>query len=512
MIMNGVVSRRFLVLLSLTATVLCALPLAAQTVPLTNWPVPRKHLTASANGDISQGAIFIAITPCRILDTRNANGAFGGPIFSSGETRSYTIPAGPCPGIPVAAAYSLNFAIVSYSAGMYLTAYPTGTSRPVIATINAGSGPPVGNAAIVPASASGSIDVYAAGSTHIIIDINGYFEDSRAFLDAGEQLSLFGTVDGSAVIRGENVSTSSSVYTSGVRGVVDATSANISGVFGESTGNGANYGVKGYHDFATNNGAGVLGYLYDRTNATVTFFPAGVRGEAGAAVANGIGVLGVGPYIGVSGGYINPSTGAEDTQASLGLASYGVYSNGDIGATGTKFFVEPHPTDAAKVIRYVSLEGPEAGTYFRGRGRFVNRQAVIDVPESFRLVTDEEGLTVHITPMGGVASVGVMSASLDRIVAASTSDVEFSYIVHGVRKGYKEYEPIIEGPEFVPQSADARIPASLNAVQKQHVIDNGTYNADGTVNMKTALRLGWDKTWAAGHRAAKVAPAAAEKK
>src|SRR5437588_8247447 len=303
-------SPRFLVLLPLAVTFLSALPLAAQTIPLTNWVVPKKHFTASANGDISNGAIFIAITPCRVLDTRNANGSFGGPSFSSGETRSYTIPAGPCPGIPVAAAYSLNFAIVSYSANMYLTAYPAGTSRPVIATINAGSGPAVGNAAIVPASASGAISVYAAGATHIIIDINGYFEDSRAFLDAGEQLALFGTVDGSAVIRGENVSTSTNIYTSGVRGVVDATSTNISGVFGESTGDGISYGVKGFHDVATLDSAGVLGYVSDRTNyngGVGPFYYAGVRGES-AGTVNGIGVLGLSPYIGVIGSYINPTT------------------------------------------------------------------------------------------------------------------------------------------------------------------------------------------------------------
>ena len=54
--------------------------------------------------------------------------------------------------------------------------------------------------------------------------------------------------------------------------------------------------------------------------------------------------------------------------------------------------------------------------------------------------------------------------------------------------------------------------ATLNAVQKQHVIDNGTYNPDGTVNMRTALRLGWNKVWAPTDHPAKVAPADAEKK
>jgi hypothetical protein len=107
----------------------------------------------------------------------------------------------------------------------------------------------------------------------------------------------------------------------------------------------------------------------------------------------------------------------------------------------------------------------------------------------------------------------VISATLQQIVAESTRDVEFSYIVYGVRKGYKDYEAISDGHgEFIPESADARIPRWLNAVQRQHMIDNGTYNADGTVNMKTAVRLGWDKMWAAKAAAVQIQRSAPENK
>ena len=44
---------------------------------------------------------FFPVTPCRVVDTRNADGPFGGPELTAGETsRSFTIPAGPCAGIP----------------------------------------------------------------------------------------------------------------------------------------------------------------------------------------------------------------------------------------------------------------------------------------------------------------------------------------------------------------------------------------------------------------------------
>ena len=53
------------------------------------------------------------------------------------------------------------------------------------------------------------------------------------------------------------------------------------------------------------------------------------------------------------------------TDLGNGYAFYA--STGDYGGNGAKYFVEPHPTDPTKMIKYVSLEGPESGTYFRGR-------------------------------------------------------------------------------------------------------------------------------------------------
>ena len=92
-------------------------------------------------------------------------------------------------------------------------------------------------------------------------------------------------------------------------------------------------------------------------------------------------------------------------------------------ATGTKSFLDPHPTDPNLVIAYVSLEGPEAGTYFRGRGRIQNGIARITVPEHFRLVTDPEGLTVQITPIGPMASFSVVKYDLNEIVVQSSRNV-----------------------------------------------------------------------------------------
>src|SRR5207237_10390793 len=114
-----------------------------------------------------------------------------------------------------------------------------------------------------------------------------------------------------------------------------------------------------------------------------------------------------------------------------------------------------------------------------------------------RLVTGAEGLSIQVTPMGGMAMVSVVRMGLDGIVVEASRDVDFFDAVNGVRRTHKHLKPIGPGNEFVPPSAVARIPAHLTEGQKAMLISNGTYNEDGTVNMETAERLGWEGIWQA---------------
>jgi hypothetical protein len=123
---------------------------------------------------------FTAITPCRIVDTRNATGPFGGPALVANATRTFTLPSGPCAGIPSdAGAYSLNFTIIGGSGvftNAFLTAWPTGDSQPTVSTLNFNANQLEANAAIVPAGTSGSINVFVNAPGHLLIDINGYYK------------------------------------------------------------------------------------------------------------------------------------------------------------------------------------------------------------------------------------------------------------------------------------------------------------------------------------------------
>jgi hypothetical protein len=127
----------------------------------------------------SPGALsFVPVTPCRVEDTRKANGPFGGPILAAGSTRSFTVPSSAC-SIPASAgAYSLNATVVPTTTLNYLTLYPTGVSQPAVSTLNSYNGQVVANAAIVPAGSGGAITAYVTNQTNLITDINGYFTSS----------------------------------------------------------------------------------------------------------------------------------------------------------------------------------------------------------------------------------------------------------------------------------------------------------------------------------------------
>jgi hypothetical protein len=117
-----------------------------------------------------------SVAPCRIMDTRNPNGTFGGPFISAGTIRTIPVPASAC-GIPVtAAAYSLNLTVVPRTGTLgYLTVWPDGQMRPTVSTLNSLDGSVIANAAVVPAGAAGAIDAFVTDDTDLIIDINGYF-------------------------------------------------------------------------------------------------------------------------------------------------------------------------------------------------------------------------------------------------------------------------------------------------------------------------------------------------
>lgn len=124
---------------------------------------------------------FVPITPCRVVDTRNPTGAFGGPQLAGNATRSFVIPSGPCTGIPATVtAYSFNITLVPPGPVGYLTAFPTGQAQPLAASLNDLEGEIRNNAATVVAGTSGAVSFFVTNPTHLVLDLFGYYVPATA--------------------------------------------------------------------------------------------------------------------------------------------------------------------------------------------------------------------------------------------------------------------------------------------------------------------------------------------
>ena len=142
-------------------------------ITVAGFPVSVQQAAAAApNGR------FVPVAPCRIADTRAAVGPFGGPVMAANSTRSFAVPQSACAIPATALAYSLNVTAIPRGALPYLTLWPTDQDRPLVSTLNSWEGAVVANAAIVPAGTGGAVSVFVAGSTDVILDIDGYFDAS----------------------------------------------------------------------------------------------------------------------------------------------------------------------------------------------------------------------------------------------------------------------------------------------------------------------------------------------
>ena len=235
-----------------------------------------------------------------------------------------------------------------------------------------------------------------------------------------------------------------------------ANNAEKNGFWAESV---SNIGIKGVS--VNNIGVGGL----STTNSAIFGLSDSGVGVSGGSIS-GAGVFGHSEKnFGVSGRSTNSTGVTASSDNEIGLAAWtnnpfsyaayffggqGLYIDGNITATGSKKFIQEHPTIPDKAIVYTALEAGEAGTYTRGSSALVNGRSTIDLPEHFGLVTNNEGLTVQVTPTGPCNGLYVASKSNDRIevveLAGGASNTSFDWIIYGVRKGYENYEVIRDNP------------------------------------------------------------------
>jgi len=138
-------------------------------------------LSVTGTFGVPNNTSFFTLTPCRILDTRDPAGTWGGPALSAGATRVFPITTnmGARCNVPsTAKSVSVNITVTQPTAPGHLILFPGGTP-PGVSNINFGAGQTRANNAISPLSATGTLSVtdgQSSGTTHFILDVNGYFQ------------------------------------------------------------------------------------------------------------------------------------------------------------------------------------------------------------------------------------------------------------------------------------------------------------------------------------------------
>jgi hypothetical protein len=499
--------------------------LLAQNIPLNNWTVPpegRSSRGITTMTDITSPRLFIGIQPCRVADTRGFGAPIQGGIFANSEQRTWDV-TGIC-GIPAGAdAISVNFTVVAAAgipAGSFLLAWPTGQAAPPTAIMTYGPGQIISNAAIVPLGPSEQLNVNVSGSTHIIMDVNGYFSDTlqtpQNYLSLTNNSSNYtayftnnsGTCTGFCGVVGSVASgiamAGTSVNDVGVYGSsnsnvgVKGTSVNYNGLWGESTNQDGIFGSGG-RDGAYIQGArhGVIGsslattgQVYGVSGGAVSSnaFSAGVHGSTNQATANG-------------GFFENSGVPLQTVYLSTQISGVGyafrsltgrIYAQDLAIVGGSKSFVSPHPEDSGLQIQYASVEAPTVDVYFRGTADLVNGVARVEIPDHFRFTAREGTYMTTLTAVGRAANLSVESEGPDGIVVRGTGNARFHYVVYAERAEIEGFQPVSKNLMFTPEALSrGGSPDDLPASTRALLVRNGTLNNDGSFNVETARAHGW---------------------
>jgi hypothetical protein len=336
------------------------------TIPVKNWPIIKSSDQSAAVAGNTSGLVFIAITPCRVMDTRGPGGSgktgrFGPPSLVGGQARFVPVPLSNC-GVPVAAAYSMNFVSVTKPGQTvsWVAAWKDDAPWPGTVVLNAVQGGIVDDSAIVQAGADGGIQVLATNNCDLVIDMNGYFVQATAVQGPSGPQGPIGKTGPTGATGATGpigpIGSTGATGGSGPRGPIGITGA---------TGGAGPQGPIGNTGASGNIGPqGPIG----NPGATGGIGPQGPIGNIGATGA--IGPQGPIGNIGATGN-IGPQGPIGNTGAAGGIGPQGPI--GDTGAAGTSgviafadFFALMPPDNDATVAVGADVTFPQDGSISSG--------------------------------------------------------------------------------------------------------------------------------------------------
>lgn len=289
----------------------------------------------------------------------------------------------------------------------------------------------------------------SGGTLDAAYDFGGPGNGRSITADAGE-VAITSNTSNSTALRVEHngigaglvANTTNSANTfSPIQGNTNSNSNTVAGMIGNSTGTA--WGVAGQADanstseaavygsnLRTVGGHGVLGIGFNgtvgQTGQSTGFAVFGENFDNVAPLGNGVGVAGKGFY-GVLG---------EDRYLGNQAGAFGVFANGNMGATGVKTFQIDHPTDPEnKFLRHFSIESNEVLNIYRGTSTFdANGNAVIQLPDYFNAVN--KNTSYQLTPVGAYMQLFVkekVNENSQFVIAGGIPSKEVSWAVYAER-------------------------------------------------------------------------------
>ena len=159
------------------------------------------HLIADVNGWLASNVGFSAVGPRRVFDTRPtfADGIRVVPKRAVAAGTALTVKSTDLPGLVPATdvgSVVLNITTTSATAAGYITVFPCGARPAGVSSLTFRAGQTVAKTVVVPVNrTTGNLCFHTSATTHILVDISGWFRTGLGFTAAGPK-HLFDTRPG----------------------------------------------------------------------------------------------------------------------------------------------------------------------------------------------------------------------------------------------------------------------------------------------------------------------------
>ena len=166
-----------------SAAVLAIVPVGADgSITLSVQGAAQVHLIADVMGYIPAGVeppgevppgVFASVDATRLLDTRTS----GGPV-ASGSSVSLSVTG--VAGVPTSAvsAVTLSVTATGSAADGFVIVGPSGAPTPGVSNVNYAAGQSAANLVVVKIGSDGQVVLSVSSTTHLVVDITGYYDTS----------------------------------------------------------------------------------------------------------------------------------------------------------------------------------------------------------------------------------------------------------------------------------------------------------------------------------------------